>query len=64
MLFSFQVLDDQRGGATFIKEVTDKIMDLVGRRSFNSSIIGAIAEVRIQRRQSYSANGKLTLTAS
>ncbi|KAG7236916.1 hypothetical protein INR49_000128, partial [Caranx melampygus] len=47
------VLDDQRGGAMFVKEVTDKIMDLVGRRSFNSSIIGAIAEVRIQRRQSH-----------
>ncbi|XP_068444759.1 protein jagged-1a-like [Clinocottus analis] len=44
--------DDQRRGLTFVKEITDRIMDLVGKRSANSSVIGAIAEVRIQRRQS------------
>uniref|UniRef100_A0A673CAD7 Delta-like protein n=1 Tax=Sphaeramia orbicularis TaxID=375764 RepID=A0A673CAD7_9TELE len=38
-------------GATFIKEITDRIMDLVSKTNANSSIIGAIAEVRVQRRQ-------------
>uniref|UniRef100_A0A8D3C0Q4 Delta-like protein n=1 Tax=Scophthalmus maximus TaxID=52904 RepID=A0A8D3C0Q4_SCOMX len=37
---------------TFVKEVTDRIMDLVSKRSANSTIIGAIAEVRTQRRPS------------
>ncbi|KAF0036935.1 hypothetical protein F2P81_009809 [Scophthalmus maximus] len=44
--------DDRRGGLTFVKEVTDRIMDLVSKRSANSTIIGAIAEVRTQRRPS------------
>lgn len=43
---------------TFIKEITDRIMDLVSKRSANSTIISAIAEVRIQRRQSLNANGE------
>lgn len=34
-------------------------MDLVSKRSVNSSIISAIAEVRIQRRQSHGSNGEL-----
>ncbi|TKS67962.1 Protein jagged-1a [Collichthys lucidus] len=34
-------------------------MDLVSKRSANSSIIGAIAEVRIQRRQSHESNDHL-----
>ncbi|XP_035516026.1 protein jagged-1a-like [Morone saxatilis] len=48
--------DDQRRGITFIKEITDKIMDLVSKRSANSSIISAIAEVRVQKRQSHNSN--------
>ncbi|XP_074517911.1 protein jagged-1a-like isoform X2 [Halichoeres trimaculatus] len=53
---------DERGGGgglTFIKHVTDRIMDLVSKRSANSSIIGAIAEVRVQRRQSHISNDHL-----
>ncbi|XP_030635392.1 protein jagged-1a isoform X2 [Chanos chanos] len=34
-----------------IKELTDRIIDLVSKRNGNSSIITAIAEVRVQRRQ-------------
>uniref|UniRef100_A0A7N6A590 Delta-like protein n=1 Tax=Anabas testudineus TaxID=64144 RepID=A0A7N6A590_ANATE len=45
------LIEDQRRGINFIKEITDRIMDLVSKRSVNSSIISAIAEVRIQRRQ-------------
>uniref|UniRef100_A0AAY4ARE6 Delta-like protein n=1 Tax=Denticeps clupeoides TaxID=299321 RepID=A0AAY4ARE6_9TELE len=36
-----------------IKEITDKIIDLVSKRSANSTIITAIAEVRVQRRQTH-----------
>uniref|UniRef100_A0A8C9XYX0 Delta-like protein n=1 Tax=Sander lucioperca TaxID=283035 RepID=A0A8C9XYX0_SANLU len=39
-------------GLSFVTEITDRIMDVVGRRSANGSVVGAIAEVRIQRRQS------------
>lgn len=53
-----QSTDDQRRGITFVKEITDRIMDLVSKRSANSSIISAIAEVRIQRRQSNESNGE------
>lgn len=42
----------------FVKEITDRIMDLVSKRSANSTIISAIAEVRIQKRQSHDANGE------
>ncbi|XP_034450227.1 protein jagged-1a-like isoform X2 [Hippoglossus hippoglossus] len=51
--------DNQSGGTTFVKEITDRIMDLVSKRNANSSIIGAIAEVRVQRRQSRSRNDLL-----
>ncbi|CAB1437992.1 unnamed protein product [Pleuronectes platessa] len=44
--------DNQGEGMTFVREITDRIMDLVSKRKANSSIIGAIAEVRVQRRQS------------
>ncbi|XP_062236908.1 protein jagged-1a-like isoform X2 [Platichthys flesus] len=44
--------DNQDGGMTFVREITDRILDLVSKRKANSSIIGAIAEVRVQRRQS------------
>lgn len=43
---------------TFVKEITDRIMDLVSKRRANSTIISAIAEVRIQRRQSHNPNGE------
>lgn len=55
---TFQSADDQRRGLTFVKEITDRIMDLVSKRSANSSIISAIAEVRIQRRQNHDASGE------
>ncbi|XP_069385643.1 protein jagged-1a-like isoform X2 [Paralichthys olivaceus] len=48
--------DDQSGGMTSIKEITDRIMDLVSKRNGNSSIIRAIAEVRVQRLQSRNPN--------
>lgn len=41
---------------TFVKDITDQIMDLVSKRSANSSVVSAIAEVRIQRRQSHDAS--------
>uniref|UniRef100_A0A7N6AI00 Delta-like protein n=1 Tax=Anabas testudineus TaxID=64144 RepID=A0A7N6AI00_ANATE len=53
------IVKDQRRGINFIKEITDRIMDLVSKRSVNSSIISAIAEVRIQRRQSHGSNDHL-----
>ena len=56
-----QSTDDQRRGLTFVKEITDKVMDLVSKRSANSSIISAIVEVRIQRRPSHSATGETLL---
>ncbi|XP_042372480.1 protein jagged-1a-like [Plectropomus leopardus] len=55
----FQSTDDQPSGLTFVREITDRIMDLVGRRSANSTIISAIAEVRIQRRQSGDPDDRL-----
>lgn len=54
----FQSTEDRRRGMTFVKEITDRIMDLVSKRSANSSIISAIAEVRVQRRQSHNSDGE------
>uniref|UniRef100_A0A3B4Z5A1 Delta-like protein n=1 Tax=Stegastes partitus TaxID=144197 RepID=A0A3B4Z5A1_9TELE len=51
--------DDQRRGLTFVKEITDRIMDLVSKSSANSTIISAIAEVRIQRQQHQNPNDHL-----
>lgn len=51
--------EDQRTGLTFVKEITDRIMDLVSKKSANSTVISAIAEVRIQRRQSHNPNDHL-----
>ncbi|CAJ1054180.1 protein jagged-1a-like [Xyrichtys novacula] len=48
----------QEGGLVFVSEITDRIMDLVSKKSANSSIIGAIAEVRVQRRQHHQVHGK------
>uniref|UniRef100_A0A7N8XXP7 Delta-like protein n=1 Tax=Mastacembelus armatus TaxID=205130 RepID=A0A7N8XXP7_9TELE len=45
--------EDHSRGTAFVKEITDRIMDLVSKRSANSTIISAIAEVRIQRRQTH-----------
>nr|XP_046232806.1 protein jagged-1a-like isoform X3 [Scatophagus argus] len=47
---------DRQSGMTLVKEITDKVMDVVSKRNANSSIIGAVAEVRVQRRQSPDAN--------
>ncbi|KAM9856484.1 protein jagged-1a-like [Aulostomus maculatus] len=51
--------EDQQGGSTFVKGISDGIVDLVSKKSANSSIISAIAEVRIQRRQSRDPNNHL-----
>uniref|UniRef100_A0A8C4HQJ2 Delta-like protein n=1 Tax=Dicentrarchus labrax TaxID=13489 RepID=A0A8C4HQJ2_DICLA len=53
------IVNDQRRSMTFVKEITDKIMDLVSKRSANSSIISAIAEIRVQKRQSHNSNDHL-----
>ncbi|XP_067115231.1 protein jagged-1b-like isoform X2 [Osmerus mordax] len=45
--------EDPRRGKSPIKEITDKIIDLVSKRNGNNTIITAIAEVRVQRRQSH-----------
>ncbi|XP_023656471.1 protein jagged-1b-like isoform X2 [Paramormyrops kingsleyae] len=43
--------DDQRQDTAPIKEITDKIVDLISKRNANNTIIMAIAEVRVQRKQ-------------
>ncbi|XP_072239661.1 protein jagged-1b-like [Leuresthes tenuis] len=48
--------DENRRSLTFVKEITDRIVDVVSKRSTNSTIISAIVEVRIQRRQSQISN--------
>ncbi|XP_047433472.1 protein jagged-1a-like [Mugil cephalus] len=50
---------DQRGGLASVRAVSDRMMDLVSRRRVNSSIISAIAEVRIQRRHGHSPKDHL-----
>ncbi|XP_036274237.1 protein jagged-1 isoform X7 [Pipistrellus kuhlii] len=42
--------EDIRDEGNPIKEITDKIIDLVSKRDGNSSLIAAVAEVRVQRR--------------
>lgn len=55
---TFQWTEDQRKRTTAVREVTDKLTDAVSRKRAHSSVIGAIAEVRIQRRQGRDANGE------
>ncbi|MGH0129162.1 UNVERIFIED_CONTAM: hypothetical protein FKN15_038850 [Acipenser sinensis] len=43
--------DVQRQDRNPIKDITDKIIDLVSKRDGNNTIIGGIAEVRVQRRE-------------
>ncbi|XP_051559157.1 protein jagged-1a isoform X2 [Myxocyprinus asiaticus] len=45
------VTEDGVHGRVPVKEITERIIDLVSKHSANSSIIGSIAEVRVQRRQ-------------
>lgn len=51
-----------------IKDITDKIIDLVSKRDGNNTLIAAVAEVRVQRRPAKSKTGEqllnLTLTAA
>lgn len=42
--------EDIRDDGNPIKEITDKIINLVSKRDGNSSLIAAVAEVRVQRR--------------
>ncbi|XP_030591083.1 protein jagged-1a-like isoform X3 [Archocentrus centrarchus] len=51
--------DNQMRGLTFIKEITHRIMNVVSKKNINSSIISAIAEVRIQRRQNQNPNDRM-----
>lgn len=46
----FQSAEDIRDDGNPVKEITDKIIDLVSKRDGNSSLIAAVAEVRVQRR--------------
>uniref|UniRef100_A0A674EYA6 Delta-like protein n=1 Tax=Salmo trutta TaxID=8032 RepID=A0A674EYA6_SALTR len=49
----------QKIGKAPIKEITDKFIDLVSKRNGNSTIITAIIEVRVQRRQIHNPNDYL-----
>uniref|UniRef100_W5LHF9 Delta-like protein n=1 Tax=Astyanax mexicanus TaxID=7994 RepID=W5LHF9_ASTMX len=53
------VSDDGVGSDAVVKEITDWIVDLVSKRSANGTILTAIAEVRVQRRQNSSQNDYL-----
>lgn len=44
-----------------IKDITDKIIDLVSRRDGNNTLIAAVAEVRVQRRPTKNKTGELLL---
>lgn len=54
----FQSAEDIREDGNPIKEITDKIVDLVSKRDGNSSVIAAVAEVRVQKRPLKSEAGK------
>uniref|UniRef100_A0A3P9JJ03 Delta-like protein n=1 Tax=Oryzias latipes TaxID=8090 RepID=A0A3P9JJ03_ORYLA len=51
-------------GLTLIKGVTDRVMDVVSKRSTNSTILQAITEVRIQRRPSQDPSYLMPLLVS
>ncbi|XP_017571984.2 protein jagged-1a [Pygocentrus nattereri] len=50
------VSDDGAGSDAPVKEITDRIVDLVSKRNANGTILTAIAEVRVQRRKNTSQN--------
>lgn len=50
--------EDGIHGRVPVKEITDNIIDLVSKHSANSSVIGSIAEVRVQRKQPQNPNGE------
>ena len=54
----FQSAEDIRDDGNPIKEITDKIIDLVSKRDGNSSLIAAVAEVRVQRRPVKNRTGR------
>lgn len=53
---AIHVTEDGVHGRVPVKETTDSIIDLVSKHGANSSIIGSIAEVRVQRRQQQNPN--------
>ncbi|XP_010871357.2 protein jagged-1b-like isoform X2 [Esox lucius] len=53
--------EESRRGNSPVKEITDTIIDLVSKRNGNSTIIAAIAEVRVQRRKSHNPNADYLL---
>ncbi|XP_057188255.1 protein jagged-1a isoform X1 [Triplophysa rosa] len=53
---AIHVTEDGLHGRVPVKQITDSIIDLVSKHSTNSSIIGSIAEVRVQRRQQQNPN--------
>lgn len=58
---SCQSAEDIRDDGNPIKEITDKIIDLVSKRDGNSSLIAAVAEVRVQRRPQKNTTGRCGL---
>ncbi|KAJ8248056.1 hypothetical protein GJAV_G00237740 [Gymnothorax javanicus] len=46
--------EEQTSGQSPVKEIADRIISLVSKRNGNSTVITAIAEVRVQRRQNLS----------
>ena len=59
-VFALQSVEEQRDGRSPIKELTERLIDL-GKRDGNSSIIMAIAEVRVQKRPGPSKTGRSSL---
>ena len=51
-LFFHKSTDEPRMDRSPVKEITDRIIDLVSKRNGNNSIIAAITEVRVHRRHS------------
>lgn len=58
VLLFLQSAEDIRDDGNPIKEITDKIIDLVSKRDGNSSLIAAVAEVRVQRRPVKNRTGR------
>lgn len=57
-----QVAQDSGSSHAPVKGITDRIIDVVSKRSTNGTILTAIAEVRVQRRPTSSPNGESCVT--
>ena len=56
--FSFQWTEEQILGQSPVKEMADRIVGLVSKRSGNSTLFSAIAEVWVQRQQNADKAGE------